>query len=197
LSDDIAALTELAEKGPITFGQLVDALEERAAISLLVILSMAFLLIPVPGLSTVASVLFVLLGLSAVVGTRLWLPGWVRRREIAQPLALKMLGTASRAWARVSKLTRPRWVVLTALPLRWLAGLTLLAGIVAFALPIPIPFNNSPPALCMLLIALGLLARDGVMVMLGHVATIVLWAVLFLAGNFLWEMLDKVWSKFG
>lgn len=195
LSDDIDDLIVLAEKGPISFGHIVDALHERAATSLLVILSMAFLLIPIPGLSTVASVLFFLLGASAVLHTKLHLPGWVRRREIAKPLALKMLFTARATWAKLSKLTRPRMRVLTALPLRWLAGLTLFAAIVAFALPIPIPFNNSPPAFCMLLIALGLLARDGLMVLLGHIATLILWLILFLAGNFLWEMLDKIWSR--
>lgn len=196
LDDDLTELLSLAARGPVTFGQMVDALHERAAISLLVILSFAFMLVPVPGVSTASSVIFVLLGVSAVFGFRLYLPGWLRRRAISQEWAVKMLTSSSRLWGRVSKLVKPRLTFLAAVPLRWLAGVSLLAGIVAFALPIPIPFNNSPPAFCMLLLALGLLGRDGLILILGHLATWTLWVILFVFGDFIWTIVQRVVEKF-
>lgn len=192
LSHDLDALRALADQGPLTFGQLVDALHDRAGISLLVILSFAFMLVPVPGVSTAASVVFFALAFTAVFATRPYLPGWVRRRSISQPNAQKMLAVSQRAWDKVSWIVRPRLQFLTGFPLRYLAGLSLFAAIVAFALPIPIPFNNSPPAFCILLLALGLLGRDGLLMLAGHLATLIMWIALFLAGDFLYDLIRSI-----
>lgn len=197
LGDDIKTLATLAERSPLTIAQLTDSLRGRAAESILVILSFGFLLVPIPGVSTVSSILFLALAVSAVFGLPIWLPGWIRKREIAQPTAKSIVATAGRSWVRIGKLVRPRLTFLVSGPFRWLAGFSLLLAIAAFALPIPIPFNNSPPAFCILLLSLGLLGRDGLLTLLGHLATLVLWLALFLAGNFLWELARKVFERFG
>lgn len=197
LADDLAKLSRLAEQGPVTFGQLVDELGDRAGVGLLVILSFVFLLVPVPGVSTAASVLFLGLGSTAVLGTKLYLPKWIRRRGMSQPTAQKALRFATKGWAKAERAVRPRLEFLTVGPFRWLAGASLLFAIVAFALPIPIPFNNSPPAFCMLLISLGLLGRDGLMILFGHLATVAMWLALYLAGNVLWQSIYSLLGKFG
>lgn len=196
LADDLEQLQQLASADSISFGQLVDALGHRAGTSLLVILSFAFVLVPVPGVSTAASVVFLALAVTAVLGTRVYLPGFARRRSISQANAQRMLSVASRGWGKVGKWVRPRLTFLTYGPFRWLAGVSLLTAIVAFALPIPIPFNNSPPAFCMLLLGLGLLARDGLVLLLGHVSNAVMWVILFIAGDLVfvsvWKGLEKL-----
>ncbi|HUG13334.1 MAG TPA: exopolysaccharide biosynthesis protein [Opitutaceae bacterium] len=197
LGDDIKTLAALAEQGPLTFVQLTSSLKGRAAESILVILSFAFLLIPIPGVSTVSSIVFVALTVSAVFGLPIWLPGSVRSRQISQPTAKSIIATADRNWARIARLVRPRMTFLVSGPFRWLAGFSLLLAIFAFALPIPIPFNNSPPAFCILLLSIGLLGRDGLLTLFGHLATIILWIALFMAGNFLWELAQKVFEKLG
>jgi hypothetical protein len=195
LAEDLQALRALADRGPITFGDLVDSLQDRAGTSLLVILAFAFMLVPVPGVSTAASVVFFALAYTAVFATKPYLPGWVRKRSISQANAVKMLSVAAKGWTKISKLVKPRLGFLVSYPMRLLAGVSLFFAIVAFALPIPIPFNNSPPSFCILLLALGLLGRDGLLMLLGHVANLVMWLVLFLAGNFLWDLLGQVWEK--
>lgn len=192
LGDDLRSLEQLAEQGPVTFGQLVDALHDRAGTSLLVILSFAFMLVPVPGVSTAASLLFFALTFTAILGTRPYLPEFARRRTISQPNAKRMIAVASKGWSRMEKLVKPRFTLLSVGPFRWLAGLSLFTAIVAFALPIPIPFNNTPPAFCMLLLGLGLLGRDGIMLLLGHLCNAVMWIILVLAGDFLVILIQKL-----
>ena len=195
LSDDLAELLKLAGQGPLTFGNLLDALHDRAGTSLLVILAFAFMLVPVPGVSTAASVVFFALAFTAVFATKPYLPGWVRKRSISQPNAQKMLAVSQRAWNKIARLVKPRLQFLVAVPLRYVAGVSLFAAIVAFALPIPIPFNNSPPSFCILLLALGLLARDGLLLLLGHLCTVVMWVLLFLAGGFAHDLASAMWQR--
>lgn len=197
LTDDIQKLAALAEAGPVSFGQLIDTLGDRASTSLLVILALAFLVVPVPGVSTVSSVVFFLLAFTSVTGRRPWLPGFVRRRTISQPWAVRMFASAGRLVTWLGRYVKPRATFLAHGPLRWLAGLSLALAIVAFALPIPIPFNNSPPAFCILLLGLGLLNRDGVILLLGHAATLILWLLLLLAGTFLYDLIGRALEWFG
>lgn len=188
LESDIRKLMALAEVGPVSFGQLVDTLQERAGVSLLVILSFAFLVVPVPGVSTAASVVFLLLAMTTLLGRRTYLPEFATRRMIPQRYAIRMFSAAAWGTGWAGRHVRPRWTVLVRGGFRWLVGVSLLAAIVAFALPIPIPFNNSPPAFCMLLLGLGLWARDGVMVLLGHLSNLILWVILVMAGQFLFDL---------
>jgi hypothetical protein len=72
---------------------------------------------------------------------------------------------------------RPRWSDL--------ARQERLGGIVclylSFLLLLPIPFVNLAPAVCLALIALGLVQRDGICVALGFAGTAVLTVVLVAA----------------
>ena len=63
-------------------------------------------------------------------------------------------------------------------------------------LPLPIPFSNTIPAWGILLIAGGLLERDGVFIIAGYVATllgvaflVVIWIFGIGAIDFLWKWL--------
>ena len=80
---------------------------------------------------------------------------------------------------------RPRHAMLTGgLGRRIVGGLGLVLATVIF---LPIPFGNSLPGLALVLMALGLLARDGLMVAAGGlVAT----AGLVVASGFLWGTVE-------
>ncbi|MFN4241894.1 MAG: exopolysaccharide biosynthesis protein [Tepidisphaerales bacterium] len=197
LEQDIQKLATLAEAGPVTFGQLVDTLGDRASTSLLVILALAFLVVPVPGVSTASSVVFFLLAFTSLTGRRPWLPAFVRRRAISQPYAQRMFASAGRIARWLGRYVKPRLTFLVHGVFRWLAGLSMALAIIAFALPIPIPFNNSPPALCILLLGLGLLNRDGLMLLLGHLANLILWVLLLMAGTFLYDLVRRALEWLG
>jgi hypothetical protein len=66
---------------------------------------------------------------------------------------------------RFERLLRPRLTVMTTSIVERLLGLVLLLLSVIVALPIP--FANQPPAVAQALISLGLIERDGVVVLIG------------------------------
>jgi hypothetical protein len=84
-------------------------------------------------------------------------------------------------------MSRPRWAAF--------AGQERLIGLVcaylSLILLLPLPFVNAPPAICLALIALGLIQRDGVLIALGLAGTVmttfalvaaVVWAGGFVVG---------------
>ena len=84
----------------------------------------------------------------------------------------------------LEKFLRPRLTMLTDTPLlRQLHALLMLLAALTLLLPLPIPFTNSFPAWTILLIAAGLLERDGFFILAGY--------VVFVAGVFYFVFLGE------
>ncbi len=62
-------------------------------------------------------------------------------------------------------------------------------------LPLPIPFSNIVPAWAILLIAGGLLERDGVFILAGHVATLIAGTFFVFLAIFGKGALDSIWQR--
>ena len=73
----------------------------------------------------------------------------------------------------IERLSRPRWT--------WLAQRERPIGFVCFVLSLvlflPIPFLNAAPAIALVLIALGMIQRDGIVVALGLFAAFLVAAI--------------------
>ena len=54
------------------------------------------------------------------------------------------------------------------------------SGGLLLLLPLPIPFSNTIPAWAVVLLSAGMMERDGLLVLLGHVTTLVSWAFIAL-----------------
>jgi hypothetical protein len=90
---------------------------------------------------------------------------------------------------RMEKVSRPNrigWMVKDG-PMQHLNNAALILGAVLLMMPFGlIPFSNTFPAVALLFLAIGLLQRDGVCVLLGHVSnvvTILYFAVLITGGG--------------
>ena len=77
-----------------------------------------------------------------------------------------------------------------------LIGVALVMQCIALALPIPIPGNNVPPAIGIVVLALGMLERDGLMIIIGYVYNLVLWAVLLFFGAVVFAAAEAAWLKY-
>jgi hypothetical protein len=98
---------------------------------------------------------------------------------------------------KLEKVSKPRLTMLAHRSVGWLNGLALLSLAFLLALPIPIPWNNVPPAIFLVLMAVGLLERDGVLVLVGHLGNIGLWVLLIFVGNLLIESMRFITDKIG
>ena len=59
-----------------------------------------------------------------------------------------------------------------------LIGLSIASGGLLLLLPMPIPFHNMIPAWAVVFLASGMMERDGLMVLLGHLMTLVSWVLI-------------------
>jgi len=62
--------------------------------------------------------------------------------------------------------------------MRNLIGLGIASGGLLLLLPLPIPFTNMIPAWAVVLLAAGMMQRDGLLVLLGHCMTLASWAFI-------------------
>jgi len=185
LSAELAELNTRAGTGPITLREVIQFLGGRAYLLLVLLLSLPFLTpLPLPGLSVPFGLAIALISLRLSLGQRPWLSEGLLRKEIPAGFIAKVFRVAERILRFLEKFLRPRLTFLTDTPvLRQLHALLMLVAAIALLLPLPIPFTNSFPAWSILLVAAGLLERDGAFVLAGY--------LVFIAGVFYFFFLGE------
>lgn len=140
--------------------------------------------IPIPGMGgAISGPLSVLIGAQLLIGMRTpWLPGWIARRG-PHRRSLKRFEARLSPWLRrLERLLGPRLpVVLDHRLANALSGLLLIGLGVLLALPIP--FTNYIFAVLLLLFALALLERDGVLMGVAWLASSIAIASFGLLGG--------------
>jgi hypothetical protein len=183
LADDLAHLMTLADGEALPIARVLATMEDRGYALAVAFLAFPFVL-PIPSLGMSAPIGFflALAGLALARGGTPSLPGFLERRRIAYPALLAMAGAVARLRRLSGHVVRPRMsAVLRGGPARIAIGTSLTAAAVILALPIPVPLSNFFPAAAILLLALGLVEGDGLVVIAGHVSTLLLGVGLYLA----------------
>lgn len=171
LSDELAELKKFSGERAITLREVIYVLGGRAYTLLVLLLALPFITpIPIPGLSTPFGLAIGLIALRLSLGQRPWLPMKLQRKELPPGFFGKLFAIAEKVLRFLEKFLRPRLTVLTDTPrLVQMHAVLMLIAAAALLLPLPIPFTNSFPAWTILLIAAGLLERDGVFILSGYV----------------------------
>ena len=171
LSLELADLRVHAGERAVTLAEVITVLGGRAYTLLLLLLALPFITpIPLPGLSTPFGLAIAVIALRLAAGQRPWLPEKLLRKQLPPGFFGKLFTLAEKVLRFFERFLRPRLTVLsdTAL-LRQLHALLVFVAAVALLLPLPIPFTNSFPAWAILLVAAGLLERDGGFILAGYV----------------------------
>jgi len=192
------ALLRSGEK--TSLGTLDDLLKERGFVTLVLILSLPFIQpIPVPGLSILFRLAIFMLGVRIALGRHAGLPESLRRKELETASLIKMIEAARKIFAKIERLFRRRLSPLIIPPGQNIAGAALMANGIALALPLPpvILFSNGLPAMSVFLICLGLLERDGLLVLIGHGFAIFTWLYFGFWTDLIIETMINIPSWFG
>lgn len=168
-----ALLDSIADGDPtdsLRLGELFQGLGDRA-FGMLLMASTAPAFIPIPGLAgALSGPLVMLVGIQLLVRLRQpWLPGFVARRGPTRGTMARMRDRLAPWLHRLERVVRPRLVVMLD---HWLADVVtgLLVLVLGLLLSLPIPFTNYVLAGLLLLFALALLERDGVLMLAAWVA---------------------------
>ncbi len=170
LSEELVMLQERSREQTLTLRDVIHALGGRAYSLLLILLALPFITpIPLPGLSTPFGLAIGLIALRLALGQRPFLPKKLQRREIPAGFFDKLVKLAAGVIRFLEKFLRPRLAIVTEFGwTRQVHALLMLLAALALLLPLPIPFTNAFPAWVVLLVAGGLLERDGLVILLAY-----------------------------
>ncbi|OJF89759.1 exopolysaccharide biosynthesis protein [Pararhizobium antarcticum] len=170
----IARLVETArERDGLTIG---DALTLTGGASFGFVMLMLALpaMIPIPGpfgLVFGSALAIVALQYAAGIGS-VWLPPFFRNRQLSASIYVAIQRHADPVLRRIEAIVLPgRMKALTGRAMPYILGPPVFTLAVAIALPIP--FGNIIPVVAICLLAIGLIERDGLMVLLGLLLTLV------------------------
>ena len=165
-----AALRSLCRDrtGQVSLGALADTTGTGGTALLLFVFAVASL---VPGVAPAFGVAVCFLSIPLIAGPLLArksaapLPHILRRQQISRERLARLLERGLPRLERLEALLKPRLHWLTQGAPLCLAGFACLAS--GLLIVLPIPFGNTVPAIAVLLLALGISAADGLLVLAG------------------------------
>ena len=175
MSAALAAAADSVRDPAVTLRDLLASLGEQGLLVFCGVLAAPFLLpVTVPGMSTVLGLPMLLIGFAVMVSRVPWLPERLLNHSLPAATVRKVLHKV-RGWAeRFEHLVRPRWLGLTgSRAINVLNGALVIVAVLLLMAPIPlVPFVNSIPALAIMLLCFGMAERDGAVIALGYVTTL-------------------------
>ncbi len=170
LSEELADLRSRLTEKPVALQEVILVLRGRAYLLLVILLALPFCTpIPLPGLSTPIGLGIALISLRLALGQRPWLPEKLLRWQLPAGFFSKILAAATGIIRLLEKFLRPRATLLVDVGLlRQMHAVMMLIAALVLLLPLPIPLTNTFPAWVILLIAGGLLERDGIAIAVGY-----------------------------
>lgn len=172
LAHAMAGLRRRSRAGPTTLASAADMLADRSVLVLIMLLAMLGM-VPSPGLplGAITGLLVVWLAAARLMGRQqVRLPGVLARRPLPPSVLQAALRRLVPLLRRVERRVAVRLLALASGP----GAVVALVGIVVqgLVLALPVPLGNVPPALSILALAGGLVWRDGLCVLVGHVLSV-------------------------
>jgi hypothetical protein len=190
LGEKIELIIQKLPPDEVTLNEIIEIIGMDSLLLLTIFLSLIFLVpVSIPGVSTVFGLGIIAIGVTRLFSSQPWLPARIAQRKLSAP-KLREGFTRSLVWFhRLEKVSRPRR----------LHGLTASGGIAimnnlafifaALLLMAPfgfVPFSNTLPALALILLSVGMMQRDGGLVLLGYLAiaaTVIYFGLLIAFGG--------------
>ncbi|MEL6691205.1 MAG: exopolysaccharide biosynthesis protein [Pseudomonadota bacterium] len=189
-----ARLQHLAEEAPddtVTLAWILSQLQERAFGLFLLILALPCCIPFLYGVPQVVALPLMFIAAQVALGRKTpWLPSKLAAREVARS-SLENLAERAGPWLRrIEALSRPRLTALTRAPLDRVVGLALV--LFSASILVPLPATNTVPGFAVVVVAMGILQRDGILVILGAILGTAWIASLIFAGATLVSLL-RAW----
>lgn len=184
----MATIERLPPEG-VTLVEIRDLIGREGMMLLTAFLTIIFLVpVSIPGVSTVFGGAILLLSFSRLLDRPFWLPNWLKRRAVSTEKLQGGMKRGLKWFRRLERISRPRRMraLTSGRVMAWINNFALIVGAILLMAPFGlIPFSNTLPAVAILFFAIGMLQRDGVCILLGHlmnVATVVYFGVLIGGG---------------
>jgi hypothetical protein len=179
LSTDLKDLLREAAGRSLSLRELEEILQGRGFALIILLLALPFAFpIAIPGLSIPFGVVILFMGLRIAMGRKPALPEFILRRQVKYALLERIVHLGLKFCSRMEKVVRQRMHFIQRWPgMTNLIGAGIASGGLLLCLPLPplIPFSNTIPAVAILLLTAGMVERDGLLVLFGHIANVGAW----------------------
>lgn len=196
LSDEFAMILREFEVETVTLREVMTLLHGRGYVLLIMLLALPFCTpVPLPGLSTPFGLIITIIGVRLAMGAKPWLPKRLLDTRLPPALFTKVFGFTRKIMMFFERLLRPRLLWVTGSDrLLQLHAVPVVICALMLLLPLPVPFSNVVPAWGILLIAGGLLERDGAFIIAGYGAALFTIAFFAAIGIFGVEAVSWMWD---
>jgi len=187
LSQTLLNTLENIDGDTVTLRRLFEMIGEQGLLLLCMLLSLPFLFpVSIPGVSTVFGTGVILIGIAITLNRLPWLPSFLADRQLSNEKLMPVLQRGAKFVARFDTVIKPRVKALTnnAMMNRVNGLMMVFAGLLLIVPLGLIPFSNTLPAVAIILLAIGMLQRDGVFVLGGYLmiaATVIYFGALAIA----------------
>lgn len=199
LGDQLQQAIDQLPPDQLSLDALLDQFGPQGLLLLTALLTLVFLIpVSIPGVSTVFGAGILLVGVCRLLRRPLWLPAKLRARQLPADRLRSALGRGMVWVGRLQKISRPHRLpaLVDSRPAETVNDAGLVLGALLLMAPFGfVPFSNTLPALALLFYAVGLIQRDGLAILIGHVAqiaTVIYFGVLIGAGGL---ALGQLWQK--
>ncbi|MSU48459.1 MAG: exopolysaccharide biosynthesis protein [Opitutus sp.] len=174
LSEEFALILREFEAETVTLREVIGLLHGRGYVLLVMLLALPFCTpVPLPGLSTPFGLIITIIGVRLALGQNPWLPARLLDTRLPPAVFVKVFAVTRKIILGFERLLRPRMLWVTASPhLDQTHAVPIVFCALMLLLPLPVPFSNVIPAWSIMLMAGGLLERDGVFILGGYVAAL-------------------------
>ncbi|HVH76896.1 MAG TPA: exopolysaccharide biosynthesis protein [Stellaceae bacterium] len=177
----LQALAASQTSGRVDLAAIARFMGRGSIAALLIVLALPMAVpIPLPGISVIFGIPLIVVSGQLLLGRRdAWLPRALARRSLATADLALVVGRVLPRLRALERLVKPR--------LEWLTGdwamlpVGAVCLLLAIVITLPIPLGHVLPGTAIVVLALGLLERDGVVVGLGLLLSLVAMAVIALA----------------
>ena len=196
LSDEFAMILREFEVENVTLREVFGVLHGRGYLLLVMLIALPFCTpLPLPGLSTPLGLIIGLIGVRLALGAKPWLPARLLDTRLPPRVFAKVFEFTRKIVVLFERMLRPRLLWVTASPrLEQLHALPIAFCAVLLLLPLPIPLSNTFPAWGILLMAGGLIERDGCFILAGYVATLLATAFFVALAVFGKDAVEWLWA---
>lgn len=181
ISERLAKLAQDAPEDDVSLNWILSQLHERAFGLFLLVLALPCCIPFLYGIPQIVAFPLMFISAQILIGRATpWLPQRLGDRTVAKESLSNLAARARSLLVWIEALSHPRLVALTHRPLDRLVGLALV--LFSASILVPLPATNSVPGLAVVVISMGLLQRDGILVVLGTLMGTVWIATLIFAG---------------
>lgn len=181
ISQRLHSLASDAEGDAVELDWVLSELHERAFGLFLLVLALPCCIPFLYGIPQIVALPLMFVSVQIVLGRETpWLPKKLGARTISTE-GLHNLARRAEPWlVRIEAISRPRLTALTHSPTDRAVGLALI--LFSASILVPLPGTNTVPGFAVVIVSMGLLQRDGILVILGAILGTAWIATLVFAG---------------